>query len=47
MNYTILGGGISGMSTAYYLSKFAASPIQKIVILEGSSRLGGWINTTR
>ena len=47
MKYTVLGGGISGLSAAYYLSKLAPQPIHKIVVLEGSNRLGGWINTTR
>lgn len=41
----ILGGGISGLSTAYYLSK--SSPKTKILLIEGSKRLGGWIRSER
>ena len=45
MKYTILGGGITGLSAAHYLSKFVST--EKIVLLEASNRLGGWINTSR
>lgn len=41
----ILGGGISGLSAAYYLSK--ASPKTKILLIEGSKRVGGWIRSQR
>lgn len=41
----VLGGGISGLSAAYYLSKTATSGIGKIVLLESSSRLGGWVSS--
>lgn len=41
----ILGGGISGLSAAYYLSK--ASPKTKILLVEGSKRVGGWIRSQR
>ncbi|KAI7885441.1 protoporphyrinogen oxidase [Mucor mucedo] len=41
----ILGGGISGLSAAYYLSK--ASPKSKILVIEGSKRVGGWIRSQR
>ena len=41
----ILGGGISGLSAAYYLSK--SSPKTKILLVEGSKRVGGWINSQR
>lgn len=41
----ILGGGISGLSSAYYLSK--SSPKTKILLIEGSKRLGGWIRSQR
>lgn len=41
----VLGGGIGGLSTCHYLSK---SPnVSKVVLLEGSSRYGGWLNSTR
>lgn len=39
----ILGGGITGLACAYYLSRHV--PNTKITLLEGSSRLGGWLNT--
>ena len=39
----ILGGGITGLACAYYLSR--ALPNIKITLLEGSSRLGGWLHT--
>lgn len=39
----ILGGGLSGLCSAYYLSK--ALPKSQIVLLEGSSRFGGWVRT--
>lgn len=41
----ILGGGISGLSSAYYLSK--SSPKTKILLVEGSKRVGGWIRSQR
>lgn len=43
----ILGGGISGLSCAYYLHKFAGPLIapRKIIVIEGSKHLGGWIKT--
>ncbi|KAI8645817.1 hypothetical protein BD408DRAFT_360758 [Parasitella parasitica] len=41
----ILGGGISGLSAAYYLSKY--SPKTKILLVEGSKRVGGWIRSQR
>lgn len=40
---TILGGGISGLSAAYYLSRSA--PQVKIRLLEASDRVGGWIKS--
>ncbi|PHH54285.1 hypothetical protein CFIMG_003913RA [Ceratocystis fimbriata CBS 114723] len=39
----ILGGGITGLSTAYYLAR--ENPDMKITIFEASDRLGGWMNT--
>lgn len=41
----ILGGGVSGLSAAYYLSK--SSPKTKILVIEGSKRVGGWIRSQR
>lgn len=39
----ILGGGLSGLSLAYYLAK--ACPADKILLIEKSKRLGGWIQS--
>ena len=39
----ILGGGITGLVTAFYLSRLR--PDTRITIFEGSSRLGGWLHT--
>lgn len=39
----ILGGGISGLSAAYYLSKSLKSPI---ALFESTDRIGGWIQST-
>lgn len=42
MSKVILGGGISGLSAAFYLSK---KPSNGIALYEASERLGGWIRT--
>src|SRR5688572_30430979 len=42
--YVVLGGGISGLSVAWYLSKFAPKTTT-IKLVEKSSRLGGWVHT--
>lgn len=41
----VLGGGISGLAACYYLTRSPQVP--KVILLEGSSRLGGWIHSTR
>ncbi len=43
MKIIILGGGISGLSTAFYLQK--ALPAARITLVEQQKRLGGWIRT--
>lgn len=46
----VVGGGVSGLSTAYYLSKLsklANRQIGKIVVLESSNRFGGWVDTVQ
>lgn len=43
MTVHILGGGVSGLSAAYYLCK--KIPSNTISILEASKRTGGWIQT--
>ncbi|RFU74378.1 protoporphyrinogen oxidase [Trichoderma arundinaceum] len=42
----VLGGGLTGLTTAYYLAKWLPSTT-KITLLEASDRLGGWIRTDR
>ncbi|MCJ1264831.1 oxygen-dependent protoporphyrinogen oxidase [Lobaria immixta] len=39
----ILGGGITGLACAYYLSRDL--PNTKITLFEATPRLGGWLNT--
>lgn len=41
----VLGGGISGLSAAYYLQKLGSK--SKVLVYEGSNRVGGWIWTSR
>lgn len=43
MKILILGGGISGLTAAWHLSKLC--PKAEVTLLEQSSRLGGWIRT--
>lgn len=45
MRVVIVGGGISGLSAAWYLHK--QTPKASIVLLEQQPRLGGWIETRR
>ncbi|CUS12361.1 unnamed protein product [Tuber aestivum] len=41
----VLGGGITGLSAAWYLSKLA--PSIPVTLYEKLDRLGGWLNTKR
>ncbi|XP_043915393.1 protoporphyrinogen oxidase [Protopterus annectens] len=41
----VIGGGISGLTACYHLSK--NSSFSKVVLLESSGRLGGWIRSSR
>lgn len=41
----VLGGGVTGLATAYYLTK--EFPRARITIYEASDRLGGWISSKR
>ncbi|KAM8817056.1 protoporphyrinogen oxidase isoform 7-T7 [Rhynchonycteris naso] len=41
----VLGGGISGLSASYHLSRAPNPP--KVVLVEGSKHLGGWIRSIR
>lgn len=40
----VVGGGVSGLSAAYYLQRNATN-IAKIILLEGTRRTGGWIHS--
>ncbi|KAF9145178.1 hypothetical protein BGX30_010053 [Mortierella sp. GBA39] len=42
----VLGGGISGLSTAWYLAR-TAPPNVKITLIEGTKRTGGWLHSDR
>ncbi|KAK2591863.1 oxygen-dependent protoporphyrinogen oxidase [Conoideocrella luteorostrata] len=42
----VVGGGLTGLTTAYYLAKQLPTTA-KITLYEGSDRLGGWIRTDR
>ncbi|XP_077430924.1 protoporphyrinogen oxidase [Vanacampus margaritifer] len=41
----VLGGGIGGLAASYYLGK--SPQIAKVILLESSSRFGGWLWSTR
>eukprot|EP00074_Homo_sapiens_P062241 XP_011507974.1 protoporphyrinogen oxidase isoform X11 [Homo sapiens] len=41
----VLGGGISGLAASYHLSRAPCPP--KVVLVESSERLGGWIRSVR
>ncbi|KAJ3152087.1 oxygen-dependent protoporphyrinogen oxidase [Geranomyces michiganensis] len=42
-HFAVLGGGISGLSTAWYLTHLV--PKAKITLVEKQARLGGWVHT--
>lgn len=42
-NIAVLGGGLTGLTTAYYLTRF--HPTAKVTLYEADSRLGGWLDT--
>ena len=42
-NIAILGGGITGLTTAYHLAR--SLPDAKISIFERAERLGGWVDS--
>ncbi|KAI5463042.1 hypothetical protein BGZ63DRAFT_352482 [Mariannaea sp. PMI_226] len=42
----VLGGGLTGLTTAYYLAK-KLPPSVNITLYEASNRLGGWVRTER
>ncbi|KAK0262283.1 hypothetical protein B0A54_05230 [Friedmanniomyces endolithicus] len=44
-NVAILGGGITGLASAYYFTK--ELPNVRVTIYEASDRIGGWLSSTR
>lgn len=42
----VLGGGISGLATAYYLGTLGKEAVKKVILIEKTGRLGGWIRST-
>ncbi|EKM57571.1 uncharacterized protein PHACADRAFT_182091 [Phanerochaete carnosa HHB-10118-sp] len=42
---SVIGGGLSGLSSAYHLSR--RFPTAKVTLLEQSPRLGGWVHSER
>ena len=42
-NVAVLGGGITGLATAFYLSR--RLPDCSVILLEQESRLGGWLQS--
>ena len=45
MNIVVLGGGITGLSSAFHLSR--RFPDARITLIEKADRLGGWIKSER
>lgn len=45
MKVTVLGGGISGLSAAFYLS--TVQRLANVKLYESSSRFGGWVKTDK
>ena len=43
LNVAVLGGGITGLASAYYLAQ--QLPKAHITLYEGTSRLGGWLHS--
>jgi len=43
-NYVVLGGGISGLSAAWKLSR---SNLANVTLIESSNSVGGWIRSGR
>ncbi|GLD73165.1 protoporphyrinogen oxidase isoform X1, partial [Lates japonicus] len=41
----VLGGGIGGLAASYYLCR--SPQVTKVIVLESSSRFGGWLWSTR
>lgn len=44
-NIAVLGGGVTGLTAAHYLTR--EFPNAHVTIYEGSGRLGGWVKSTK
>lgn len=42
----MIGGGITGLTTAYYLARWLPSS-SRVTLYEGAGRQGGWIHTVK
>lgn len=42
----IIGAGASGLASAFYIQKFLPK-FSKVIVLESSKRVGGWVNSTQ
>ena len=42
-NFAVIGAGISGLSTAFYLSR--SFPKCSVTVFEKNNHVGGWLNT--
>ena len=42
----VIGGGLTGLTTAYYLARRLPSS-SRVTLYEGADRLGGWIHTVK
>jgi oxygen-dependent protoporphyrinogen oxidase len=42
-SHVILGGGISGLATTYYLSR--KFPNARLLLIESDHRVGGWVHS--
>lgn len=48
MRIAVLGGGISGLAAAWNLSRAAGGrPGAEVLLLEASTRVGGWVESER
>lgn len=46
-HYCIIGGGLSGLSTAHFLSLAKRPGSYRLTVLEASPRFGGWIQSVK
>ncbi|VDP89090.1 unnamed protein product [Echinostoma caproni] len=46
-HYCVVGGGISGLATAYFISLLKPPGSYRLTVLESSSRCGGWIHSVK